>query len=165
MCKWEVVTFIQCWHSSAEQASHYIFCVTRQEMWCFGSGFYWTSCLVGTRGSLPRVKWPECEADLSSLPSVKVKNAWSSTSTVLYVFKVWCLYRGMTREWRRTWMNVISFQKFSAIQDFRILYWMTSVLLPSHIHMVILLVLEMRKCSSTEIWSSLLGWYSYYISC
>jgi len=42
------------------------------------------------------VKWPGCEADHSPLPSAKVKNAWSYTSTPLYVFIAWCLVKGTT---------------------------------------------------------------------
>jgi hypothetical protein len=37
------------------------------------------------------VKWLGCEADNSPPSSAKVKNAWSYTSTSLYVFMVWHL--------------------------------------------------------------------------
>jgi hypothetical protein len=46
-----------------------------------GSGTHPASYPVGTRGSLPRVKRPEREADHSPPSSAEVKNAWSYTST------------------------------------------------------------------------------------
>lgn len=109
MCNWEVVTFIHCWHSWVEWARYYIVCVTRQEIWHFGSGVYSTSCPIGTRSSLPRFKCPECEGNLSSLSSVKVKNAWSFTSTVLL-----CVHGVMltqTRKWRKNMNESYIFPK------------------------------------------------------
>jgi hypothetical protein len=40
-----------------------------------------------------RVKRPDREADHSHLPSAEVKNAWSYTSTLQYVFMAWCLVK------------------------------------------------------------------------
>jgi hypothetical protein len=37
--------------------------------------------------------WPKHEADHSTSPSVKVKNAWHYTSTPLYIFVAWCLVK------------------------------------------------------------------------
>jgi hypothetical protein len=41
---------------------------------------------MGVRSSSPRLKWPECEADLSCLSSVKFENVCSFTSSPSYVF-------------------------------------------------------------------------------
>jgi len=45
---------------------------------------------------IPGVKQPGRESDRSSLSSAEVKNAWSYTSTPLYVFKAWCLVKHRT---------------------------------------------------------------------
>jgi len=37
------------------------------------------------------VKQPGCKAGLSSLPSAKVKNVWSYTSSPPYIFMAWYL--------------------------------------------------------------------------
>jgi len=50
--------------------------------------FQWVS------GSLsPGVKWPGHEAYHLPPSNIKVKNAWSYTSTSPYVFMVWCLVK------------------------------------------------------------------------
>jgi hypothetical protein len=54
-----------------------------------------------TGGYLPGVKPPEREADHSSPSSAEVKNAWSYTSTLSYIFMAWCLvkYRIVFMAW------------------------------------------------------------------
>jgi hypothetical protein len=46
------------------------------------------SDLMGTGGSFPGDKRLGCEVDNASRPSVEVKNEWSYTSTLPYVFMV-----------------------------------------------------------------------------
>jgi len=41
----------------------------------------------------PGVKWPGCEADHAHPSGAGVKNAWSYTSTPLYVFMAWYLVK------------------------------------------------------------------------
>jgi hypothetical protein len=48
---------------------------------------------MGSGGSIPGVKRPEREADHSPPSSTEVKNAWSYTSTPLYVFMTWRLVK------------------------------------------------------------------------
>jgi hypothetical protein len=45
---------------------------------------------MGTRDSFPGVKRSGREADQSPPSSAEVKNAWSYTSTLQYVFMAWC---------------------------------------------------------------------------
>jgi hypothetical protein len=57
------------------------------------SGVHTPSCPMDTRGSFPGLKRPGREADHSPPSSAEVKNAWSYTSTPLYVFMAWCLVK------------------------------------------------------------------------
>jgi hypothetical protein len=50
-----------------------------------------TSYRMGTRGSSLGVKQYRCEADHKHPSSAKVINAWSYTSTPLYIFLAWYL--------------------------------------------------------------------------
>jgi hypothetical protein len=61
------------------------------------SGAHPVSCPTGTGGSYPEVKRPGHEADHAPPSSAEVKNAWSYTSTLLYVFKVWYLAKQSAR--------------------------------------------------------------------
>jgi hypothetical protein len=56
------------------------------------SGVHITFYTTGTGGSFAGDKVGR-EADHSLLPNFEVKNAWSYTSTSLYVFAVWCLVK------------------------------------------------------------------------
>jgi hypothetical protein len=58
-----------------------------------GSGTHQASNPMGTSGSFPGVKAAGREADHSPQSSAEVKNAWSYTSTPLYVFMAWCLVK------------------------------------------------------------------------
>jgi hypothetical protein len=47
----------------------------------------------------PWVNWLGCEADHTPLSSAKVKNAWSYTNTLQYIFMVWCLIKQCHHTW------------------------------------------------------------------
>jgi hypothetical protein len=54
------------------------------------SGAHPASCPVGIRGPLPGERLPRRETDDSPPSSVKVRNAWSYTSTPQYASMAWC---------------------------------------------------------------------------
>jgi hypothetical protein len=95
-CVWRVAPYtLVLWQSTCEWLwgsipgeARYFHCAQT------GSGAYPASCPVSTGDSSVGSKtvrvwsWP-----LTSLSSVKVKNAWSCTSTPSYIIKAWCLRR------------------------------------------------------------------------
>jgi hypothetical protein len=56
-----------------------------------GSGSHLASYLMGIGGCFQRNKMVVCEADHLSTSNVNVKNSWSYTSTLSYVFMLWWL--------------------------------------------------------------------------
>jgi hypothetical protein len=61
-----------------------------------GSGAHPASYPMGTEGSFSGIKRPGRETDHSPPSSAEVKNTWSYTFTLSYVFTAWCTvkYRG-----------------------------------------------------------------------
>jgi hypothetical protein len=55
------------------------------------SGVHQAAYTIGTRAYFPGIKWLRHEAECSPLSSVKIKNAWSYTSTPSYISMAWCL--------------------------------------------------------------------------
>jgi hypothetical protein len=58
-----------------------------------GSAAYPASCSVLFSSSFPGVKRPELETNYLPPSNAEVKNAWSCTSTPLYVYTTWCLIK------------------------------------------------------------------------
>jgi hypothetical protein len=58
---------------------------------------------------ISEIKRPWREADHSSQSSAEIKNAWSYTSTPLYVFMILCLIKQIASSWRDSTDSIGSF--------------------------------------------------------